>query len=396
MLFSKRVDSIKPSPTLAITAKAAALRAEGKDIIGLGAGEPDFETPEHIRQAGIDAINQGLTRYTPVAGILPLREAIVKKLKRDNGLLYTTEQIVVSVGAKQGLFNAIQALIQSGDEVIIPAPYWVSYPDMTLLADGVPVIVSTKMEDNFKLTPDKLEAAITNRTKLIILNSPSNPTGIAYKKEELQAIGDILSKYPDIVVITDDIYEHILWDENKPFCNILMACPDLYDRTIIINGVSKAYAMTGWRIGYAAGSIEIIKRMSKIQGQSTSNATSIAQVAAQAALDGDQSCISEMLVSFKERHDFVVNKLNSIPHIECLSGDGTFYALPNVEKLIDKIDDVNNDADLAEKLITDAQIAVVPGSAFGAPGHIRISFATSKDMLDKALTRLHDFVNQYA
>jgi aspartate aminotransferase len=386
--LADRVQRVKPSPTLAVTARVAELRAAGKDIIGLGAGEPDFGTPEHISAAAIGAINDGFTRYTAVDGTPGLKKAIIAKFKRDNGLDYAPEQILVSCGGKQSFYNLCQALLNSGDEVIIPAPYWVSYPDMVLLADGEPVIIATGVDTRFKITPQQLEGAITARTRLVVLNSPSNPTGVAYTKAELAALGGVLRNHPQVLIATDDMYEHILWSD-EAFCNILDACPDLYERTIVLNGVSKAYAMTGWRIGYAGGPADLIKAMKKIQSQSTSNPTSISQVAAQAALDGDQSCIAPMLKAFHERHDFVVAELNKMPGVNCLPADGTFYCFPHVQEVIDRLDGVANDVELAEYLLEKAGVALVPGSAFGAPGYVRFSFCTSMDVLTEALARLN-------
>ncbi len=387
MELSQRVQRIKPSPTLAITARAAQLRAEGKDIIGLGAGEPDFDTPAHIRRAAIEAIEQGHTRYTPVAGIPELRQAICDKLRRDNGCDYAPDQILVSVGAKQGLYNLTQALLGPGDEAIVPAPYWVSYPDMVLLADGSPVIVRCGIEQGYKMTPRELEAAITPRTRLLFLNSPSNPTGAVYTRDELQALGEVLRAHPRIVVASDDIYEHIRLDDT-PFCNLSMACPDLADRIVLFNGVSKAYAMTGWRIGYAAGPERIVTAMKNIQSQSTSNPTSIAQYAALAALQGDQSCIDEMNRAFRERHEFVVSALNELPGVRCLPASGAFYAFAHVAEAIEAMDGIDDDVALGEYLIDEAGVAVVPGSAFGLGGHLRLSFATGMDQLEEALRRI--------
>ncbi|MGB3665442.1 MAG: pyridoxal phosphate-dependent aminotransferase, partial [Bermanella sp.] len=320
--LSDRVQSIKPSPTLAVTNRAAELRAAGQDIIGLGAGEPDFDTPEHIKTAAINAINSGFTKYTAVDGTPDLKKAIINKFKRDNGLNYEANQILVSCGGKQSFFNLSLALLNPGDEVVIPAPYWVSYPDMVLIAEGVPVVIETGADARFKITAEQLEAAITPKTKLVVLNSPSNPSGMAYTKAELEALGAVLRKYPDVLIATDDMYEPILWTE-EPFNNIVTANPDLYERTIVLNGVSKAYSMTGWRIGYAAGPQPLIASMKKIQSQSTSSPTSIAQVAAQAALEGDQACVQDMVKVFKTRHDYMVDALNAIDGIECLKGDGT-------------------------------------------------------------------------
>jgi aspartate aminotransferase len=385
--LANRVQRVKPSPTLAVTARVAELRAAGKDIIGLGAGEPDFGTPDHIKAAAIQAIKDGFTRYTAVDGTPGLKQAIIAKFSKDNGLDYSPEQILVSCGGKQSFYNLCQALLNAGDEVVIPAPYWVSYPDMVLLADGEPVIITTGVDTRFKITPEQLNAAITPRTRLVVLNSPSNPTGVAYTRAELAALGEVLLQHPHVLVATDDMYEHILWSE-EPFCNILNACPSLYERTIVLNGVSKAYAMTGWRIGYAGGPADLIKAMKKIQSQSTSNPTSISQVAAQAALEGDQSCIEPMLKAFHERHDFVVAALNAIPGIECLPADGTFYCFPHVQAVIDRLDGVADDVALAAHLLDAAGVALVPGSAFGAPGYIRFSFAIGMDVLEDALGRL--------
>jgi len=389
--LSARVQAVKPSPTLAITARAAALRAEGKDVIGLGAGEPDFDTPDHIKAAAIEAINSGKTKYTAVDGTASLKQAIIDKFKRDNGFDYAAEQILVSVGGKQSFYNLAQAILDAGDEVIIPAPYWVSYPDMTLLADGVPVVVECGSETQFKITPEQLAASITPKTRLFVINSPSNPTGMAYSKDELAALGEVLRQHPHVLIATDDMYEHILWDAGS-FVNILNACPDLTDRTMVLNGVSKAYSMTGWRIGYAAGPESIIKAMKKIQSQSTSNPTSISQYAAEAALNGSQQCIADMMVHFKQRHDYVVDRLNKMPGVNCLSTDGTFYVFPSVTGLIDAIDGVNDDLELAEYLIEKAGVALVPGSAFGSPGFARISIATSMENLSNALDRIEKVI----
>lgn len=389
--ISTRVQRIKPSPTLAVTARAAELRAAGKDIIGLGAGEPDFDTPDHIKQAAIKAIQDGFTKYTDVGGTPQLKQAIIAKFARENGLCYTPTQILVSVGGKQSFFNLVQALLNPGDEVIIPAPYWVSYPDMVMLADGIPVVISADIDQHFKITPAQLEAAITPLTRLVVINSPSNPTGAAYTRDELAAVGEVLRRHPSILIATDDMYEHILWT-TEPFVNILNVCPDLFERTVVLNGVSKAYSMTGWRIGYAGGPALLIGAMKNIQSQSTSNPTSISQVAAQAALNGDQSCIARMCQAFKERHDFVVKELNAIPGIRCIAGQGTFYSFPNVEGLIGRLDGIQADVDLAEFLINEAGVALVPGSAFGAPGHLRLSFATDMDTLREALSRLKGVV----
>jgi aspartate aminotransferase len=385
--LSARVQAVKPSPTLAVDARAKALKAAGKDVVGLGAGEPDFDTPDHIKAAAIEAIKGGFTKYTAVGGTAELKRAVIAKFKRENGFDYTPEQILVSCGGKQSFYNLAQAILDPGDEVVIPAPYWVSYPDMALLAGGVPVFVHAPAEQKFKITPAQLKAAMTDQTKLVVINSPSNPTGMAYTADELAALGEVLRELPRAVIATDDMYEHIRWSDD-PFVNILNVCPDLAPRTLVLNGVSKAYSMTGWRIGYAGGPEEIIKAMTKVQSQSTSNPTSISQVAAQAALEGPQDCIKTMGVAFKERHDHVVERLNQIPGVECLPTDGTFYVFPKVQEMIEQLAGVNNDLDLAEYLIEQAGVALVPGSAFGLGGHVRISIATSRENLDKALDRI--------
>ncbi|MEC4747313.1 pyridoxal phosphate-dependent aminotransferase [Methylomicrobium sp. Wu6] len=389
--LSNRVQAVKPSPTLAITARAAQMRAAGKDIVGLGAGEPDFDTPEHIKAAAVQALAKGFTKYTAVDGIPSLKKAIIDKFKKDNGLDYQPKQVLVSCGGKQSSFNLTQALLNPGDEVIIPAPFWVSYPDMVLLADGVPVIIETTQAQRFKITPEQLRSAITPKTRLIFINSPSNPSGIAYTLDELKALGDVLKEYPDIIIATDDMYEHILWKPGT-FANILNAHPDLYDRTVVMNGVSKAYSMTGWRIGYAAGPADLIEAMTTVQSQSTSNPTSISQVAAEAALTGDQSFINDMCVEFKKRHDYVVAEFNKIDGIDCIETDGTFYVFPNIEKLLARLDGIDDDLAFSEYLIEQAGVALVPGSAFGTPGHIRISIATSMANLEKALERIKNAV----
>ena len=382
---SQRVQMVKPSPTLAVTAKAAELRAAGHDIIGLGAGEPDFDTPEHIKAAAVRAIAEGKTKYTAVDGTTELKQAIIDKFKRDNGFEYDHSQILVSCGGKQSFFNLALALLNKGDEVIIPAPYWVSYPDMVVIAEGVPVIVEAGLENRFKITPGQLEAAITDKTRLVVLNSPSNPTGTAYNRKELEALGNVLKKYPEVMIATDDMYEHILWTE-EPFCNILMVCPELYDRTIVLNGVSKAYSMTGWRIGYAGGPEWLIKNMKKIQSQSTSNPCSIAQAAAVEALNGSQDCVKEMVKVFKKRHDYVVGRLNQLPGVSAIEGDGTFYAFADFSEAMKKLGFIK-DTDLAA-LFLEKGFALVPGSAFGSDGCMRLSFATSDEALEKALDRL--------
>lgn len=386
-VLSDRVNAVKPSPTLAVAAKAAELKAAGQDVVGLGTGEPDFDTPQFIKDAAISAIKAGATKYTPVDGTPQLKKAIIDKLKRDNQLNYAPNQILVSCGGKQSFFNLCQALLNPGDEVIIPAPYWVSYPDMALLAGGVPVIIETTMENHLKVTAKQLQKAITPNTKLMVINSPSNPTGVAYTRAELKALADVLVNYPDIIIATDDMYEHILWSE-EPFSNILNTCPELYPQTVVLNGVSKAYAMTGWRIGYAAGPTELIGAMTKVQSQSTSNPASISQAAAVAALNGDQSCITPMLEAFKTRHEYVLNRLNNIPGISCLPSDGTFYSFPCVKDLIKKMGENATDLDFSQLLLEKVGLALVPGSAFGAEGFVRISFAASMETLTSALDRL--------
>ncbi|MCH9699065.1 MAG: pyridoxal phosphate-dependent aminotransferase [Gammaproteobacteria bacterium] len=388
--LAERLSAVKPSPTLAITARAAAMRAQGKDIIGLGAGEPDFDTPDHIKQAAIEALDSGFTKYTPVDGTPGLKSAIIDKFKTDNGLSYETDQILVSVGGKQSFYNLAQALLGPGDEVIIPAPYWVSYPDMVLLAGAQPVIIDTDQTTNLKITPEQLRAAISDNTKLFVINSPSNPSGLAYTLDELKALAKVLLEYPDIVIATDDMYEHILWDST--FCNILNSCPELYDRTVTLNGVSKAYSMTGWRIGYAGGPREVIQAMKKIQSQSTSNPTSISQVAAEAALRGDQSCVTAMVKEFRTRHDRVVQLLNDIPGFSCTPTDGTFYVFPNMQEAISDMG-MKDDLALSEYFI-EGGVALVPGSAFGSPGYARISIATSMDKLETALQRIKTMVEE--
>lgn len=391
--LAQRVQRIKPSPTLAVAAKADELIAAGKDIVSLSIGEPDFDTPEHIKEAAIKAIKDGATKYTAVEGVKSLRQAISNKFARDNKLQYELNQILVSCGAKHSLYNLFTALINPGDEVIIPAPYWVSYPDMVKLVDGNPVIVKTEFSQKFKMTPSQLRAAITEKTRIVILNSPSNPTGITYTKDELKALGEVILEYPGIVVASDDIYEQNLWN-HLPFCNIVNACPELYDRTIVINGVSKTYAMTGWRIGYAAGSTNIIAAMKKVQSQSTSNPTAAAQYAAQAALDGNQSCVANMVKAYKERHDFVVGELQTIPGFKCLPSDGTFYTFPSVEDLLNKKPNITTDTEFSEYLLNEASVAVVPGAAFGAPGHIRMCYTTSMEQLRKAVDRIREAVTK--
>ena len=386
--LSDRVQNVKPSATLAVTAKATELKSQGIKIVPMGSGEPDFDTPLNIQQAGIQAINDGLTRYTPVDGTTDLKNAIIEKFKRDNNLNYSLTEVMVSSGGKQVFYNLCQSFINPGDEVIIPSPFWVSYPDMVLLADGIPVIVETGIEENFKISPEQLENAINNNTKLFVINSPSNPTGAVYSKEELVALAKVLERHPHVMVITDDIYEHIRWN-NDPYYNIVMVNSSLKDRTIVLNGVSKAYAMTGWRIGYAAGPEAIIKSMKKVQGQSTSNPCSIAQAAAVEALNGDQSFIQMMVDEFKMRHDYLVENLNKIDGVDCPTSDGAFYSFPKVEKLIQRLG-LKNDIEFSTLCLEKLNIALVPGSAFGADGYVRFSFATSMENIQTAVQKLSE------
>ncbi|MDT8281484.1 MAG: pyridoxal phosphate-dependent aminotransferase [Gammaproteobacteria bacterium] len=389
--LSNRIQRVKPSPTLAVTALASKLRAEGRDVIGLAAGEPDFDTPDYIKQAAIDAINKGYTKYTAVDGTAGLKQAIINKFKRENGLDYSAEQILVSVGGKQAFYNLCQTILDEGDEVIIPAPYWVSYPDIVKLADATPVIVTGDITQSFKISAEQLQQAITDKTKMVIINSPSNPSGKAYNKVELKALGDVLIKHPNILVMTDDIYEHIVWSD-EGFVNILNVCPELSDQTIVINGVSKAYSMTGWRIGYSGGPADIIKGMKKIQSQSTSNPTSIAQYAAQAALDGDQSFLEGTCARFKQRHDYVYQTLSAMDGVKVLPSDGTFYSFPSFHAVIERMDGIEDDVQLAQLLLEKAEVALVPGSAFGLAGHLRLSFATDMASLEKALSRIKQII----
>jgi aspartate aminotransferase len=389
--LSSRVKKIKPSPTLALAAKARELKAQGIDVIDLSVGEPDFPTPANVKEIAIKAIQENFTKYTAVDGIANLKQAIADKFKRENNLQYSLNQILVSCGAKHSIYNILQALIDAGDEVIIPAPYWVSYPDMVLLADGKPVFIATDIKQNFKITPQQLSKAITKATKAIIINSPSNPTGMSYTKQELMALAEIIKKHPQIIVISDDIYEHTLWN-NLPFANILNTCPELYERCVVVNGVSKAYSMTGWRIGYAAGPAPLIAAMKNIQSQSTSNPTSIAQMATQEALSGSQECIKEMTVAFKQRHDFVTEELNKIPGVKAIPTDGTFYSFPFMGEVITKLK-CKDDVELSELFLNKSQVAVVPGSAFGAPNYMRLSYATSMSLLRDALSRIKKLVS---
>ncbi len=388
-IVSNSLKRIKPSPTIAVTSKAREMRAAGKDVIGLGAGEPDFDTPDNIKEAAIEAIRKGDTKYTAVDGTPDLKKAIQAKFSRENDLSYELDQISVGTGGKQVLYNAFMATINKGDEVIIPAPYWVSYPDIVLLAGGKPKIIKCDEKNNFKLTPEKLTKVVSKKTKWIIINSPSNPTGSGYTKDEIIALSKILIKYKNLYILSDDIYEHITYDGFKFFT--IAQIEKLKSRTLTMNGVSKSYSMTGWRIGYAAGPKEIIKAMAKIQSQSTSNPTSISQAAAVEALNGTQEFISERSNSFKERRNFVVDSLNNINGISCLSPEGAFYVFPNCKKLLNKKTKLKTDKDFVEKLLEKAEVAVVQGSAFGLDGYFRISYATSMENLKKAMNRIKTF-----
>ncbi len=388
-IVSNSLKRIKPSSTIAVTQKARELKAAGKDVIGLGAGEPDFDTPENIKKAAIEAINKGDTKYTAVDGTPALKQAIINKFKKENNLEYSTDEITVGTGGKQVIYNAFMATLNKGDEVIIPAPYWVSYPDMVLLAGGNPKIVKCNENDGFKLTPKNLKKAITKKTKWLILNSPSNPTGASYTRGEIEILSEVLIKNKNIHILSDDIYEHITYDTFNFFT--IAQISQLKNRTLTMNGVSKSYAMTGWRIGYAAGPKEIIKAISKIQSQSTSNPSSISQAAAVEALNGPQDFIQERSDAFKERRDFVVNSLNNIKGISCLKPNGAFYAFPSCKKLLGKKTKLKTDKDFVEKLLEKSLVAVVQGSAFGLDGYFRISYATSMDNLKKALERIKSF-----
>lgn len=385
--ISQRVSQIKPSATITVNNKARELREAGADIISLGFGEPDFDTPDHIKAAAIQAIKDGKTKYPPVDGTAELKQAIIAKFQRDNDLEFEPGQIIVSNGAKQSLFNLLLAILNEGDEVIIPAPYWVSYPDMVKLAGGQPMILTTGIESDFKITARQLRNSLTSNTRLLMINSPSNPTGKVYSSKEYRAIAEVLVEHPKMLVVCDDIYEHIYWAE-QPFQTLLNACPELADRTVVVNGVSKAYAMTGWRIGYAAGPQALIKTMSKIQSQSTSGACSISQAAATAALNGPHECIEEMCREFKRRYDYLLKALNDIEGIECPECDGAFYAFPSFEDVIERLPDIRDDVELASWLLENTGVAMVPGTAFGAPGHLRLSFATSMENLESCVARI--------
>ena len=387
-VLTERVQRVQPSATLTISAKAMALKAQGINIISLSAGEPDFDTPDHIKDAAIQAIHRGETKYTPVDGTPELKEAIIEKFSRDNNLLYQQENILVSSGAKQTCFNLFQAVLEHGKEAVIISPYWVSYPDMVLLANGSPVILKTSFDNNFQFKAEDLDAVLTKNTRLIMLNSPSNPTGITYTKDQYQIIGEVLKKYSDVLIATDDMYEHIYWGNDK-FCSFAEACPNMIDRTITINGVSKAYAMTGWRIGYCGGPEKIITAMKKIQGQSTSNASSVSQAAAIVALNGSHQLVHSMAKEYERRHTFIFKALNSIKGFKTVAATGAFYTFPEVTGVIRDLN-LSDDIEFSDYLIEKANVAVVPGSAFGAKGHIRISFATSMNILKEAVSRIKD------
>ena len=388
---SERSKSIKPSPTLAVSARAAELRAEGRDIISLSAGEPDFDTPEYIKNAAINALHNGQTKYTAVDGTPELKQAIVDKFQKENNLEYKNNQILASCGAKHSLYNLFQATLNPGDEIILTAPYWASYPDMAILAGAEPIIIRTTIAENFKINAENLSQAISEKTRMLVLNSPSNPSGANYSRDELTAIADVMLKCKNIIIVTDDIYEHIFWGSER-FANIINSCPELYNRTIVVNGVSKAYSMTGWRIGYAAGPEEIIREMKKIQSQSTSNPNSIAQAAAVSALNGKQDFIKECVNTFKERHDFIIKVLKEIDGIEILESEGTFYTFPDMNNIINRLQNISNDIELAEFFIEEAGVAMVPGSAFGVPGCMRISFATNMENIKEGIRRIKDIL----
>ena len=385
-LLTKRINSVKPSATITISAKAMELRAKGIDVISLSQGEPDFDTPKHIKDAAIQAINDGKTKYTPVDGTPEIKEAIINKFKRDNNLDYSPENILVSTGAKQTLFNLFQSVLEEGSEAIIISPYWVSYPDMVILAGAKPIIVDTLQKNNFDLDLDHLRDALSDKTRLIVLNSPSNPTGVTFTRKQYQGMGNILKDYPNVLIATDDMYEHIYWG-NEKFCSFAEACPGLFDRTITINGVSKAYAMTGWRIGYCGGPSDVVKAMKKIQGQSTSNASSISQVAATAALNGPHDGVLSMVKEYKNRHEYLCEALNSLDGFNAVPGTGAFYLFPNINGAIESLG-MKDDLEFSEYLLENAGVAVVPGTAFGAKGYIRISYATSMVALEEAISRI--------
>jgi len=385
--ISQKVDQIKPSATILVSMKAMELKAQGKDIISLGFGEPDFDTPEHIREAAIAAIREGKTRYTQVDGTPELKAAIIRKLKRENGLTFKPEQIIVSNGAKQSLYNLMVALLNRGDEVIVPAPYWVSYPDMVKLADGQPAILAASPENDFKITARELQNSLNENTRILILNSPANPTGKVYSEEEYRELGEVLLEHPKVFIACDDIYEHIYWGDG-PYRTLLNACPGLAKRTLVINGVSKGYAMTGWRIGYVAGPADLVAGMRKVQGQSTSCPGSVSQAAATAALNGPQDCVESMRQAFRKRYEYIHAALNDIPGVVCPDCEGAFYAFPSFQGFIDRMDNLRDDVELAAWLLETAGVSTVPGSAFGAAGHLRISYAAGLEHLQEAIGRI--------
>ncbi len=390
--ISQRVDLIKPSATITVSARAMDLQAAGKDIVSLGFGEPDFDTPQHVKDAAIEAIRAGATKYTQVDGTPQLKAAIVAKFRRDNELEYEAGQILVSNGAKQSLYNLLVALLNPGDEVIVPAPYWVSYPDMVKLAGAEPVIIKGLPEHDYKITARELENTLTDATRLIILNSPSNPTGKVYSESEYRALGEVLTEYPKVFIACDDIYEHIYWGDG-PYRTLLNVCPELASRTVVVNGVSKGYAMTGWRIGYAAGPEDVIKAMKKVQGQSTSCAGSVSQAAAAAALNGPQDCVEEMRQAFAERYQYFQAALNEIDGVDCPDCEGAFYAFPSFKGVIKARESLADDVALANWLLEHAGVSTVPGSAFGAPGHLRLSYAASLEYLEEAVRRIGGALN---
>jgi aspartate aminotransferase len=391
--ISVKVDQIRPSATIAVSMQAMALKTQGRDIVSLGAGEPDFDTPEHIRDAAIAAIHAGKTRYTQVDGTPELKAAIIRKFRMDNDLVFEPDQVIASNGAKQCLYNLMVALLNRGDEVIVPAPYWVSYPDMVKLADAEPAILSATPENDYKITARELQNTLNDNTRMVILNSPSNPTGKVYSEDEFRDLGDVLLEHPKVFIACDDIYEYIYWGD-QPYRTFLNACPDLADRTVVVNGVSKGYAMTGWRIGYLAGPADLVKAMRKVQGQSTSCPGSVSQAAAVAALTGPQDCVEEMRLSFEERYRYVRDTLNDIPGVKCPACDGAFYAFPSFQEVIDGRDDSRDDVELATWILDEAGVATVPGSAFGAPGHLRLSYAAGMDYLEEAIGRIRDAVSR--
>lgn len=385
--ISIKIDQIKTSATIAVSARAMELKAQGRDIISLSAGEPDFDTPLHVREAAIAAINNGQTRYTQVDGTPELKAAIARKFSEQNNLEFSPSQIIASTGAKQSLYNLLVAVLNRGDEVIVPAPYWVSYPDMVKLADAEPAILSATPENDYKITPRELQNSLNENTRMVIFNSPSNPTGKAYREDEYRELGEVLLEHPKVFICCDDIYEHIYWGE-APYCTFLNACPELAERTVVVNGVSKGYAMTGWRLGYLAGPEDLVQAMRKVQGQSTSCPSSISQAAAVAALNGPQDCIEEMRRAFKQRYLYIREALDGIEGVDCPDCDGAFYAFPSFQDVISRTESIHDDIELATWLLEEAGVATVPGTAFGAPGHLRLSFASSTAQLEEAISRI--------